>query len=298
MNELNLTIAAVEREVGLSKDVLRVWERRYGFPAPARDSHGERLYPLEQVARLRLVKRLMDQGLRPGRLLMLPAEALQELVVLREPVAAMGDPGSEGLERVIELLLAHDASGCAQALQQRLVVQGLGKFVQDTAAPLAHQVGVAWEHGRLDVFEEHLFTELLTRVLRQAIAAVPPGRPPRVLLTTLPGEPHVLGLLMAEAMLALEGADCVGLGTETPLLQAAQAARAHGADVLALSFSAAFPARQVPPLLKQMRAALPESTQLWVGGGGTARLHPAEGVRVVGSLEALGAAVRDWRALA
>ena len=45
MTETQFTIAAVERDVGLSKDVLRVWERRYGFPAPARDANGERLYP-------------------------------------------------------------------------------------------------------------------------------------------------------------------------------------------------------------------------------------------------------------
>ncbi|RYD60733.1 MAG: MerR family transcriptional regulator, partial [Verrucomicrobiaceae bacterium] len=52
-------IAAVERDTGISKETLRVWERRYGFPAPERDASGERLYPSEQVQRLRLVKRLL-----------------------------------------------------------------------------------------------------------------------------------------------------------------------------------------------------------------------------------------------
>jgi DNA-binding transcriptional MerR regulator len=56
-------IAAVERDTGLSKDVLRMWERRYGFPVPERDANGERLYPADQVERLRLIKRLMDQGI-------------------------------------------------------------------------------------------------------------------------------------------------------------------------------------------------------------------------------------------
>ena len=55
-----VNIAAVERDTGLSKDTLRVWERRYGFPAPMRDRFGERLYPLEQVDRLRLIRRLMS----------------------------------------------------------------------------------------------------------------------------------------------------------------------------------------------------------------------------------------------
>ena len=50
-----LSIAAVERETGLSKDTLRVWERRYGFPTPGRDPFGERIYPIDQVERLRVV---------------------------------------------------------------------------------------------------------------------------------------------------------------------------------------------------------------------------------------------------
>ena len=39
-------IAAVERDTGLSKDILRVWERRYGFPKPERDHNDDRLYTL------------------------------------------------------------------------------------------------------------------------------------------------------------------------------------------------------------------------------------------------------------
>ncbi|MDQ5941447.1 MAG: MerR family transcriptional regulator, light-induced transcriptional regulator, partial [Pseudomonadota bacterium] len=67
MNNPAFTIGAVERDTGLAKDTLRVWERRYGFPQPERDANGERLYPAAQVERLRLIKRLMDQGFRPGK---------------------------------------------------------------------------------------------------------------------------------------------------------------------------------------------------------------------------------------
>ena len=67
--DLILNISAVERETGLSKDVLRMWERRYGFPEPTRDDNAERQYPPEQVAKLRIIKRLMDTGMRPGKLM-------------------------------------------------------------------------------------------------------------------------------------------------------------------------------------------------------------------------------------
>ena len=59
------SISRVERETGISKDVLRMWERRYGFPMPSRVSSGERNYSAEDLARLLLIKRLMDLGIDP-----------------------------------------------------------------------------------------------------------------------------------------------------------------------------------------------------------------------------------------
>ena len=61
-----LPIASVERETGLSKDVLRMWERRYGFPEPMRDENGERRYSGPEVTKLRAIRRLMDTGIWPG----------------------------------------------------------------------------------------------------------------------------------------------------------------------------------------------------------------------------------------
>ena len=74
-----MSIAAVERDTGIGKDTLRIWERRYGFPTPDRDGFGERSYPLEQVEKLRVIKRLLDQGHRPGRIVALPMETLLRL---------------------------------------------------------------------------------------------------------------------------------------------------------------------------------------------------------------------------
>jgi MerR family transcriptional regulator, light-induced transcriptional regulator len=64
-----LSIGAVERETGLSKDTLRAWERRYGFPNPLRDAKGDRRYSVQQVERLRKIKRLVDHGFRPSRVI-------------------------------------------------------------------------------------------------------------------------------------------------------------------------------------------------------------------------------------
>lgn len=309
------SIAAVERDTGLSKDVLRVWERRYGFPMPQRDGNGERLYPVEQVNRLRLIKRLMDQGHRPGKLLTLPQAQLAELAPRRPTANAVnssnaGNAGNaefaestagalsneESLAELLALLKLHDAASYQQALQQRLARQGLQRFVQDTVAPMTQRVGEAWEDGSFEVFEEHLFTELTKRVLRQAISALPGGkRSPRILLTSVPEEQHVLGLLMAEGLFALEGAECIPLGTQMPLVEIGRAAQAHQVDIVALSFSTAFPQRQIGGLLRQLRQELAPEIALWVGGGGIARVAAMENVTLLATFDAALEALNGWR---
>lgn len=280
-----LSIAAVERETRLSKDVLRVWERRYGFPQPERDANGERCYPADQVERLRLMKRLMDQGHRPGAL---AAMAHPELAALAAPErAALADDALDGANlRLLELIAARDPAAFRHALRQSLARQGLERFVEQTMAPLTQAVGACWEDGSFDVFDEHFYTESAERLLRQALADLPGARHgARILLTTVPGEAHGLGLMMAETMFALEGASCISLGTETPLLDIARAAAAYGVGVVALSFSASYPRRQVAPVLLQLRQALPDGVELWAGGAGVERLEEVAGVRLLPTLD-------------
>ena len=293
-----LGISAAERETGLGKDTLRVWERRYGFPRPQRDANGERLYPAEQVDRLRLIKRLMDQGHRPGRLMAASEDELQALYAPAASAARQDDPDKPDdpmLRQLLALVKSHDVPQLRSALNQAMLRQGLQDFVLHSLAALNGAVGEAWMRGEFEIFEEHLYTEQVQALLRQAISTLPAMSGPRILLTTLPEEQHGLGLLMAEALLALEGATCVSLGTQTPLFDIALAARSQQADVVALSFSIAYPARQVAPQLAQLRGMLPQGTELWAGGGGAARLAAQEGIRAMPGLTDALAALAAWR---
>ena len=301
MNELpptSLSIAVVERETRLSKDVLRAWEKRYGFPTPERDANGERCYPAWQVERLHLMRRLMEQGYRPGQLAVLSTDELAALPKRGALLCPVPDRRHDA--SAIERLLAtvkDNPAGFGRSMQRELSREGLERFVKHIAAPLTAAVGQRWEDGTFEVFDEHLYTEETTRVLRQAIGALPAaGGAPRILLTTLPGESHGLGLLMAEALLALDGAACLSLGTETPLLDIARGAAAFGSGIVALSFSAAYPRRQIGSALRQLRLALPPGTALWAGGAGIASQAAIEGVRFLVSLDDARHALDDWRA--
>jgi DNA-binding transcriptional MerR regulator len=289
-----LSIAAVEMETGLSKDVLRVWERRYGFPCPQRGPGGDRVYSADQLVKLKLICRLVDAGLRPGRILPMPLEALRELAGEDPQPRSQVNPM---LQQAMRLLMEYRSGELRRELNQAILRDGLYRFITETAAPLSAMVGEAWTRGEIRIFEEHLFTETLTIVLRGAIAQLPgSGRPPRVLLTTLPAEPHALGLLMAEAALSLEGADCVSLGTQTPVSDIAAAAIANRSDVVALSFAGNFPPKTLSEGLTALRRSLPSQVALWGGGAGMGRLRRVpEGVLRLSSLDDVGHAITEWR---
>ena len=302
LNALTLSIAAVERDTGLSKDTLRVWERRYGFPSPLRDAVGERAYTLEQVEKLRVVKRLLDVGHRPGRIVPLPLESLQQLggqAVEPPPPAAQAAPDAADLRPYLELIRSHDVCGLRTRLTSALSRFGVGRFLVEFVAPLNAAVGDAWLRGQMEVFEEHAYTETVQGVLRQAIAGIPePAKAARpcVLLSTFPGEPHGLGLLMAEAMLALEGCRCVALGVQTPLWDTVLAARAYGADIVALGFTGCMNPNQVVDGLAELRAKLPDGVQVWAGGSAPVLVRRAvPGVRALASLAEVPAELRRWR---
>ncbi len=290
-------ISAVERETGLSKDVLRMWERRYGFPKPDRDDNGEREYSHADVQKLRAMKRLLDVGVRPGKII---ANSYDELVALADARASnRRDQAPLPLEReILALLSAHDGPALSIALANLLMRQGLQAFVIDTLSLLNRAVGEAWMRGELQVFEEHLYTEQLQVALRTAINAFPRANgTPKVLLTTFPGEQHGLGLLMVEALLVPEGAQCLSLGTQTPLDDIRRAAIAHRTNVLALSFSSAFPVRQAGDGLATLRRQLPSSIALWAGGEMTRRVRKTlPGVQLIAELGGTLAALRTWRA--
>ncbi len=303
-SHMTLSIAAVERDTGIGKDTLRVWERRYGFPMPGRDANDERSYPMAQVEKLRVIKRLMDQGHRPGRIVAQSMDALQHLsrgeASLQRGDAADAGHAREDLMAYISMLQTQDHEGLRRELLKTLSQNGLQRFVSDVVAPLTTLVGDAWARGDLAVHEEHLYTECVGSLLRQAIVAIPKaasGVEPAVLLTTFPQEAHGLGLLMVESLLTLQGCRCISLGTQTPVRDIAQAATAHSADVVALSFSVNMNTNHVVDGLMELNLLLPASVEVWVGGSAPAlRRRQIDRVQVMHDFNAITEAVNHWRA--
>lgn len=301
------SIAEVERDTGLGKDTLRVWERRYGFPRPSRDALGERQYNHAQLLQLRLIKRLLDMGYRPGKVVGLDFVQLQQLCdqatrLPRPAHARLPHTASELEAHWLLWLQTNQFDTLRHALQQHIIRFGLGPTVDQLVAPLCVAVGEAWLRGHLSIYQEHLFTQTVQNLMREAMGQVDLSaraqrRPPKVLLTTTPSEHHQLGLMMAECFFTVEACDRVALGPRTPVPDIAQAAIQLGVDIVALSFSAHASKRDVTDSLIQLRDLLPNSIELWVGGAALAlqRKGLAPGVLTIKRASDVSLQVAGWR---
>ncbi|MES9971845.1 MAG: MerR family transcriptional regulator [Candidatus Thiodiazotropha sp.] len=284
----NHNISEVSRISGIPKDLLRMWERRYQYPKPTRDLNGDRIYTDEELNKLVLIRQLVDQGRRPGKLMALDISELSELL--------KGQKVEFDFDRLIDLLKAGEAIDLRNWLNHQLQQLGLRAFIHKVMVPANQKVGEAWSEGKLAVYEEHLYTELIKTMVRQSLAEKPhQGSGPRVMLTTLPGEVHSLGLLMVEALLRLGGAEVISFGIEMPFRDIKEAAHHHRVDVIGLSFSGNFKLDDAIVMLSGLRQIIADRTEIWVGGGAfTQDTELPAGIDLLDGLHGVEQALARW----
>lgn len=304
------SIRVVSNRTGIAADTLRMWERRYGFPRPARRAGGSRVYSEDDVARLHLLARAINVGFRPSEVVTLPSADLTKLVEAstadsppRAPAAARPAPAAQpgvapSLDAVTDALRADDIVGVRSLLRAAAVSLGPRAFVTELAHPLAVRVGELWAAGSLEVRHEHVASACLTSQLHLLLGALEDGeRAPSVLLATLPGEPHLLGLDMVAVYLAANLAAPHVLGADTPPTEIAAAAKAFDVDAVGLSISPAVDRRAASRALTRLAAALPSRTELWLGGTGASLVaEAAPSARVVLAWTELDLALSELRA--
>jgi methanogenic corrinoid protein MtbC1 len=260
------SMAAVCRATGLGQHTLRVWERRFGFPCPVRLPSGHRRYPSDQVERLRLIARAIAGGHRASAVVPLDVESLQGLLAAH---ARIESGAAAFAERLIALVRSFDRVGLNIELQRAIAELGARAFLHERVVPLVETVGEEWVAGTLDIRNEHFLSEVLIdtlRSLRAPLETSGPGRP--VMLTTLPGEEHALGLHMAALTIALAGGRAIVLGTQMPRPEIVATARTLHPLAVGLTVTATTATAETARQINELADELPAGVRLWLGGAG------------------------------
>jgi len=279
--EMTYPLRSAARLTGLSPELLRAWERRYGVVEPIRTPGGTRRYRASDLERLRLLKAAIASGHRIGALAGLSNPELEQLGIATE--AAPRDR----LEAILAALDALDGAEAQRLLALQLSALGAVAFARELAMPLAREIGERWVGQRMRIASEHLATAVLRSMLGSALQPSATAlRGARIVFATLAGERHELGLLMAALASMGAGANPLYLGPEVPVEDLLHAVSRSGAAALALSIIAA-PASEVAGPLAALRAGLPADVHLWVGGAGARALTLPARVQHIESLEQL-----------
>ncbi|MCC6673419.1 MAG: MerR family transcriptional regulator [Planctomycetes bacterium] len=259
-----LSIGDVAEATGIAPDTIRIWERRYGRPKPVRLPSGHRRYTQEHVRWLRRVAEALARGHRPAMVMKLSEPEVDRLLEASTPRSAEHD---------LDLLIEHVRNYRSAELMENLLDAwkrlGPRDFVDRVCAPLIHRVGRDWADGNLDVRHEHFLSQVLEDLLRSLrISLGAKDERPTVVLATLTGELHGLGLQMAALIAAAANVGCRVLGVDTPNDQIRNALRETGARGLGLSVSLATGGVATDKAIRELLATLPDGVKVAVGGLG------------------------------
>jgi DNA-binding transcriptional MerR regulator len=225
-----LRIGELSRRSGVSPELLRAWERRYGLLHPERSAGGLRLYTPADLERVQRMRRHLADGLAAAEAAALAARPAQ--APERRPLAL-------SLEDVREELHAagvrFDEQRVQSILDEVLSAASLDVLLRDVVLPFLHELGKAWERGEVSVGQEHFASSVVRGRLLGLARGWGQGIGPRALLACLPGEHHDLGLLAFGLALRARGWRIAYLGVDTPVETVGEAADALEPQLVVLS---------------------------------------------------------------
>lgn len=298
-SDVLMGIKEVADMMGVMTESLRAWERRYGFPNPSRNASGERQYSEAHIARLRLIKGLLDRGYRPGRIIRLE---MDDLISLSNKVGAGAPPVPQDKQELLQLCVAaikaHNGANLRSMLNGQLMSNGLRDFVIYTSAPLTSLVQTGWIANQFTVSETYLLTAALEPLMRNAItsAAAESGHltGPKVVLAAPPQDRSLLGLLFAQALFTLEGAQCQALGAIN-LTDLVARSRVDDVDLAVMCCSQRISPRAVIENTKRLQQELGRKILVSTSHSDAASVRRRIGDDGTLDLTGIGATVARWR---
>ena len=202
-----LRIGEFARRAGVSPELLRAWERRYGLLQPIRSEGGFRLYTADDADRVDRMRRGLDEGLSA-------AEAARRALAQARPAAGLLD---DARRRLLAAVRSYDEAALHAVLDEAFAGFALETVLRELILPALREIGEEWERGELGVAQEHFATNLVRERLVGLARLWGRGSGPLAILACAPGERHDIGLIAFGLVLRSHGWRILFLGADTPV---------------------------------------------------------------------------------
>jgi MerR family transcriptional regulator, light-induced transcriptional regulator len=252
-----LRIGELSKRVGVSPELLRAWERRYGLLRPSRSAGGLRLYSPTDVERVALMQQHLAEGLAAAE-----AAALARREAVDEEAARTALRPAAIREELSEALDAFDEPRAQAILDRLLALATLDTLLSEVLVPYLQELGQRWERGEASIAQEHFAASVVRGRMLGLARGWGLGLGPAAVLACLPGEQHDLGLIAFGLALRSRGWRIVYLGPDSPIDTVADASRQIEPNLVVLN---AVSRDRVRPVLPKLRALARRHT-LAVGG--------------------------------
>jgi methanogenic corrinoid protein MtbC1 len=274
-DEARHPIQVVSQRTGLSLDVIRVWERRYGAVTPHRLQSGRRLYSDDHVARLLMLKRASERGLRIGDAVRRPPEELARFLDEHDSIRPEARDSERAQKTAAEYHLKQCREAVAESAPEKLqdaldraqIVLSAQMLIDEVLVPLTKWIGDQWSCGGLRIAQEHMASAALRDFLgkHSKVGDANSGRP-SVLMATPTDHLHELGALMASMACVAKGWRVHYLGPNLPAEEVVECARVTRPDVIALSIVFPEGDPHTADQLLEIRNGIGPEKPMFVGG--------------------------------
>lgn len=263
-------IHRVAKLTGLSKDVIRVWERRFGVLKPTRGANRYRNYSDEDVALLRYLKEQLDAGGSIGDLARLGREELLNRLRSASPRASFIDNTFDRLLReLLSALDPFDRVMFEKRLNGAVAVVPFEEALHGILLPLQERVGQLWHDGHVNVAIEHYVTKQIQQKIFSAMNQLPVAEfGAKVIVACPPGEEHDIAALAVAYRCRVRGCRVYYLGANVPVAALTKLCHEVEPDLTIVSFPLAFPETTATEIIRALAQEVSPASHLTVGGHG------------------------------
>jgi methanogenic corrinoid protein MtbC1 len=274
--------AAVVRRTGVPAATFRAWERRYGFPHPARDEGGQRRYSPRDVQAISWLAEQTARGVAVSRAVEILRQGLAGPGATQRP--ALETPRSpDALRRdLLAALLDLDPVRADRIVREAFSLYSVEDVCLEVFEPLLIEVGDRWHGGELSVAEEHYVSAFVRGRLFVLLHASASGSLGPLLLTACaPNEWHEVGMLLVSVFLARRGYAVRYLGPSLPFDDLVRLATRHRPALVLVSAQSREAALSLAEVSRLLAALGPDAPHLAFGGRAF-NLDPALRVQIGG----------------